>query len=85
MENKETPQCTCFFVLLTESAELNLIIFFTGTSGLLLNEMFFSVFQGCALEVSMAAEGEFIDIFRMSHFDFLVPIRLLPATDESGH
>lgn len=63
MENKETPQSTRFFVLLTESSELNLIIFFPGTSGLLLNEMFFSVFRGCVLEISMAAKREFIDIF----------------------
>lgn len=70
---------------LTESTELDLIIFCPGTSGLLLNEMFLSVFRGCVLEVSVAAEGELMVIFRMSRFDFLVSIRLLPAADESAH
>lgn len=68
----------------TESTELDPIIC-SGTSGLLLNEMFLSVFRWCVLEVSMAAEGELVVIFRMSCFDFLVSICLLPAADESAH
>lgn len=70
---------------LTESAELNLTIFCPGTSGLLLIEMFLSVFRGCVLEVSMTAEGELMDIFRMSRFDFLASICLFPPADESAY
>lgn len=83
-ENKETLWFTRRFVL-TESTELNHIIFCPGTSCLLLNEMFLLIFQGGVLEVSMAAEGELVDIIRMCCFDFLISVCLFPAADESGH
>lgn len=67
------------------STELKASIFCSGTSGLLLNEMFLSVFRGWILEVSVAAEGELVNVFRMSRLDFLVSICLFPAADESGH
>lgn len=78
-ENKETIYMSVL------STKLKVIIFCSGTSGLLLNEMFLSVFRGWVLKVSVAAEWELVNVFRMSRFDFLVSICLFPAADESGH
>lgn len=63
---------------------LNLILFCPWTLGPLLNKIFLSVFRGCVLEVSLATEGDLMDVFRMSRFDVLVSVCLLPAADESA-
>lgn len=47
--------------------------------------MFLLAFRGCVLEVGLAAEGELVDVFGMSRFDFLVSVGLLSAADESAH
>lgn len=85
VEDKEMFGFSRQRVLPTESTKLNLIIFCPCTSGLLLNEMFLSVFGEWVLEVSMAAEGELVNVIRMRRFDFLVSISLFLAADESGH
>lgn len=55
-----------------------------GSSGLLLDKVFPLVVSGRALRVRLAVEGKLMNVFGLSCFHFLVPVRLFPAADDPG-